>query len=178
MIYQPVIQRFLQKYGLQYADAMEVSQEVLGAVVKSIDRWDSSQQNSTFRGWLYRVTRNKAVNFLRQKKSLLAGNSGLSQVADRTAGDPNALHAAFHQEFERQLFQCAAGKVRPKVKVTNWTAFWNSTIEGHSIERVARELGVEQSAVYVARCRIMKQISQLIQDRLDDSSQFPIRAEL
>jgi RNA polymerase sigma-70 factor (ECF subfamily) len=33
LIYQPVIQRFLTKYGLQYADAAEVTQEVLSGVV-------------------------------------------------------------------------------------------------------------------------------------------------
>ena len=33
-IYQPLVLRFVQRYGLQYADASEVTQEVLGRVAK------------------------------------------------------------------------------------------------------------------------------------------------
>jgi len=35
-IYQPVVQRFIQKHGLQYADAAEITQEVLRSVAKSV----------------------------------------------------------------------------------------------------------------------------------------------
>ena len=65
-IYEPVVQRFIQRHGMQHADAVEVTQEVLCRVAKSIESWDRDQQQSTFRGWLYRITRNLAIDFLRK----------------------------------------------------------------------------------------------------------------
>ena len=169
-IYQPVIQRFLSKYGLQYADAAEVTQEVLGGVVKSINSWDGSSDNSTFRGWLYRLTRNKAVDLIRKKtheaKNNLHSDVGLIQIAETSIPD---AESEFQGEFERQIFLWAAEKIRPTVKPANWQSFWRSTIEGQPIEQIAADLQVESCAVYVARCRIMKRLTGLVQQRLSES---------
>ena len=170
LIYQPVIQRFLTKYGLQYADAAEVTQEVLSGVVKSIDSWDGSNQTSSFRGWLYRITRNKAVNLIREKTREAAinlnSNLNLGQIAQ--ANIENA-ESEFLGEFERQTFLWAAETIKPSIKPVNWQAFWRSTIDGQSIEQVAKDLNIDSSAVYVARCRIMKRLTELVQKKLNES---------
>ena len=170
-IYQPVIQRFVQKHGLQYADAAEVTQEVLGGVVKSIESWDGSKEGSTFRGWLFRITRNKAVDFIRKRAKQKVVNTdsqfGMSQFVDPKVTQPEQ---EFQIEYERQLFHWAAEKIQPTVKPVNWRAFWMSAIEGLTVDEVASELKIDSSTVYVARCRIMKRISKLVQERLNDSS--------
>ena len=38
-LYQPVIERFVARRGLQYADAAEVTQEVLTKVATRVDSW-------------------------------------------------------------------------------------------------------------------------------------------
>ncbi len=170
LIYQPVIQRFLTKYGLQYADAAEVTQEVLAGVVSSIDSWDSSHQTSTFRGWIYRMTRNKAVDLIRKKsrEAEINSNSNLSlrQIAQTNF---DSASSDFLGEYERQMFLWAAEKIRPTVKPVNWQAFWRSTIEDQSIEQVSADLQVDSSVIYVARSRIMKRLIQLVQKRLNES---------
>jgi RNA polymerase sigma-70 factor (ECF subfamily) len=80
LIYQPVIQRFLLKYGMQFADAAEVTQEVLAGVVSSIGTWEKSNQAGTFRGWLFRITRNKAVDLIRKKSRQAEVNSNSEWV--------------------------------------------------------------------------------------------------
>lgn len=169
-IYQPVVQRFIQKHGLQYADAAEVTQEVLSRVAKSIETWDGSQQKSTFRGWLYRITRNQAIDFLRKKKIEQSKNAGqecgLSQFAEPTSTESSQ----FQVEFEKQLFHWAAEKLKPSFKPVNWQAFWMSTVEGMSIESVAEKLKIDFGKIYVARSRIMTRLSKLIQDRLNETT--------
>ena len=171
-IYQPVIQRFLQKYGMQYADAVDVTQEVLGGVVRSIESWDGSCKGSTFRGWLYRITRNKAVDSIKRESRLnrdLAGGSfDISQFADV---DGTHSEADFQMEFERQLFSWAVEKIMPTVKPVNWQAFWQTTVQGRSVKQVAGQLKIDESAVYVARCRIMKRMAKQVQSQLSDSTQ-------
>lgn len=170
-IYEPVIQRFLAKYGLQYADAAEVTQEVLGGVLQSIESWDHLGESSTFRGWLYRLTRNKAVDLIRRRTKeaqfKLISDSRLGQIAQSNFADADS---EFLGEFERQLFHWAVEKIRPTIKLINWQAFWRSTVEGQPIERVSKDLQIDSSAIYVARCRIMKRLIQLVQTRLDEST--------
>lgn len=169
-IYQPVVQRFVQRHGLQYADAAEITQEVLSRVAKSIENWSNDQENGTFRGWLYRITSNQTIDFLRKRqreRSRTAGqDAGLSQVADPTASQSSIFQA----EYEQQLFYWAAEKLKPKFKPINWQAFWMSSVEGLSIDEVAKRLEIEYSSVYVARCRIMAKLSSLVQMRLNETN--------
>lgn len=173
-IYQPVVQRFIQKHGLQYADAAEITQEVLSKVARSIETWKPEQENATFRGWLYRLTRNQTIDFLRRRKSDRQSqmqDAGLSQVA--IPNSDSEAEKEFRQEFEQQLFHWAADKLRPQFKPTNWQAFWLSTVEGKSVNEVAEALDIECSTIYVARSRIMARLSALIQQRLNETTSLP-----
>ncbi len=172
-IYQPLVQQFIQRHGLQYADAAEVTQEVLSRVAASIESWDPAHEQCTFRGWLYRITRNKTIDFLRKRKielSKVAGQDfGLSQIASPTESESHEFQA----EYEKQLFQWAARKLKPSFKPVNWNAFWMSTVEGISIEEVAASLKIECGTVYVARSRIMAKLSEVIQQRLTETTDLP-----
>lgn len=168
-IYQPVVQRFIQRYSLQDADAAEVSQEVLARVAKSIHTWEGDRQHSSFRGWLYRITRNLTIDFLRKSQAECARvttqTDGLSQFADPEA----SVSAEFQAEYEKQLFHWAAEHLKPQFKAVNWQAFWLSTVEGLAIEDVASQLKIECSTVYVARTRIMARLAGLIRERLNET---------
>jgi RNA polymerase sigma-70 factor (ECF subfamily) len=169
-IYQPLVERFVQRHRLQYADAAEVTQEVLGRVAKSIDSWDPNHSKSTFRGWLYRITRNLTIDFLRrqqnEKARIPVADPGLSQIAD--PGEEESME--FQVEFERQLFQWAAQELKPSFKPSNWQAFWLSTVEGVPAQQVAERLDIKCGAVYVARSRIMARMSKLIHQRLNETN--------
>lgn len=169
-IYEPVILRFIQGHGLQSADAEEISQEVLSRVVNSISSWNGGGQQSTFRGWLYRITRNLTIDFLRKRKSELAKavghDGGMNQIPD----SESSASCEFQAEYEKQIFHWAAEKLKPTFKAANWQAFWLSTVEGLPIEEVAQRLSMECSAIYVARSRIMSRLAKLIQEHLKDTS--------
>ncbi len=168
-IYLPVIERFVHRKGLQHADTAEVVQEVLSRVAQSIETWDQNQPQSTFRGWLYRITRNLTIDFLRKKKVERAKSGGQQDCLEEVACPMKSDSLEFRDEFERELFQWAAAKVKPLFKPANWQAFWSSTVEGKPIEDVAHSLGLDCSAVYVARSRIMSKLAKLIQDRMQET---------
>ena len=170
-LYEPVVQRFLQRYSLQHADAAEVSQEVLARVAQSIQHWDGDRANSTFRGWLYRITRNLTIDFLRKKQQEQARTAGQLGVLSDLADSNDSPSAEFQAEYEKQLFHWAADQLKPQFKAANWQAFWMSTVEGFPIEEVAQQLGIECSSVYVARSRIMARLAQVIQERLEEIRQ-------
>ncbi len=173
IVYQPVIQRFIAKYALQHADAAEVVQEVLVQVAKSVSTWDGTDPASTFRGWLFRVTRNLAIDYLRKKQKELGRTqgveAGLCDIAEVTESESQA----FRLEYERQLFHRAAEILRPTFKPKNWQAFWMTTVEGFSIEEVAERLEMECGAIYVARSRIMARLAKHVQEQTNEIASLP-----
>lgn len=168
-VYEPVIYHLANQRGLQDADAREVVQEVLMSVTKAIDRFDANIEG-TFRGWLSRITRNATIDHLRRRSKYdqSLGMTQIQSLMEQCADSDTELAEAFDLERRQQLFRWAAKEVRLKTGEKNWMAFWKSSVEGHSISATADELAISEGAVYVARCRILKRIRELVHERLDD----------
>ncbi len=77
-IYEPTTYRIARKFGLQDADAREVTQEVLLLVSRKIQGFDLSR-DGRFRGWLAQIARNATVDMLRRRKTLAVGGSDFAQ---------------------------------------------------------------------------------------------------
>ena len=169
-VYEPVIYRMSTRRGLQDADAREVVQEVLISVVSAIDRFDL-QGDGSFGGWLAKVTRNAAIDKMRKLAGQERGSGKsavqrqLDAIADAHADADQAVAAEFDQHRRQQLFRWAAATVRERTAEVNWMAFWRTSIEGTPVAEVARQIGVSEGAVYVARCRILKRIRELVHQR-------------
>ena len=61
-IYESALYGFCRAKGLQDADVQDVLQDVLTAVMQKLPDWDSDSNRGSFRGWLFRVARNIAVD--------------------------------------------------------------------------------------------------------------------
>src|SRR5262245_28900272 len=86
-LYEPVIFRVLRRTGLQYADALEVLQELLLADNRNIERWEHRAGGGSFRGWLRRVTRNLVVSWVRrQKRQVTTSSPDLDTLLDSHLG--------------------------------------------------------------------------------------------
>jgi RNA polymerase sigma-70 factor (ECF subfamily) len=159
-----------KRRGIQDADAREIVQEVLMSVISAIDRFDITATGS-FRGWLGRITRNATIDRLRKATAAREriGDSGALQKLEQLAVAESSGKLSLEEEFEldrrQQLFRSAAAEVRRRTGETNWIAFWKTSVEGAPIPDVATELGVSEGAIYIARCRVLKRIRQLVLDR-------------
>ncbi len=167
-VYEPVIYRMAQRRGLQDADAREVVQEVLMSVASAIARFDVDAAGS-FRGWLARITRNAAIDQFRKRAASeqATGTSDMQRQLDQLACDQQCRDE-FDQDRRQQLFRWAASEVRRRTGETNWIAFWKTSVDAKPIADVAAELGISEGAVYVARCRVLKRIRELVHDRLSE----------
>jgi RNA polymerase sigma factor (sigma-70 family) len=158
-IYQPLVFRLARAKGFQEADAHDIVQEVMVAVSKAIHRWEPDPAKGRFRDWLFRIARNLMINFLTRKKHQSLGSHEcvaelLSMHPDSSASDPNAT-SEFDLEYRRELFWLAADTVRSQVRPNTWEAFRLTAIEDCSIAKAARQLGMKEGAVLVARCRVL-----------------------
>ncbi len=168
-IYQAVIYRMARQQGLSRDDAADVTQDVLSRLTKAINGWDENPELGSFRGWLYRMTRNMAIDFLRKmRRQPLTGNppafqAALNQVAECGSDE-------FDLEFERQLFRRAANLIEGEFTTTTWQAFWRTTVAGESIAAVAESLEISRGAVYIARSRAIARLKLAVQELLHQTT--------
>lgn len=163
-IYEPLLFRLARGRGLQQADAEDFVQELLAAVARSVERWIKEQERGPFRAWLFRIASNLAVNFLSRPKHrrLGSGDSRIRQMLEEQAAPSDDSAERFALEYRRELFRWAAEQVRENVSERVWLAFWRTTVEEEPIPRAALQLGMSTGAVYIARSRVAKRITDFI----------------
>lgn len=174
-IYEKSIVDFAKRKGLQDADALDVTQEVLAAVEAKIQTWKTDPSKGKFRGWLFRVARNIAVDKVieRSKKPHMGGTQILNALENAVQQEQDS--SAFWDDYRRQLLHWAAEKVRPRVSAVTWQAFWMTAMDGKNADAVAEELGLTRGNVYAAKFRITARIQKLV-DQFDDSAEFNLPA--
>ena len=161
-IYEPLVFRLARSKGFQECDARDIVQEVLLAVAKAIHRWDPHPSKGRFRDWIFRIARNLMINFLtrRQHQSLptLESWSDFFEINHEPSKlDPDATQE-FDLEYRRQLFWLAADQVREQVKPATWDAFRLTAIDNQSVSKTARQLGMAEGSVLVAKCRVIARL--------------------
>ncbi len=169
-IYERAILDSCRRRGLQEADARDVTQEVLAAVDARAATWDGDPSKGTFRGWLFRVARNVAVDRIaeRARHAAIGGGGAADGTGERRLDELPETDAArgvgFWIDYRRRLTEWAAEQVRPDVHESSWRAFWRTAVEGRAPEDVARELGTTVGNVYTARCRVFARMRALVAD--------------
>jgi len=121
-------------------DALDVAQSVFMKLWQGLDRYDSSRRFDT---WLYRVTVNAAIDFIRGR-----GPKGVIQPlpdepTDRIAEDGPGIEARLDLSVLQQAFARLAAALAPKQRA----AFVLREIEGLETAEVARVMGVAESTV-------------------------------
>lgn len=168
-IYQPVIFRICRQKGLQYADATDVTQEVMSKVAQAITSFDPTQPGATFRGWLYRVTRNLVIDFFRKRenRNVAGAKTGMLELVQQEP-DMEASRE-FRLEFQRQVFSVVANVVREEVQPNTWQAFWRTEVQDEPVGVVAKSLGMNSGAIYVARSRVIARLRKAVEQRMNES---------
>lgn len=119
-------------------DAKDVAQLAFVKLWENLDRYDAGYAFDT---WLYRMTSNVAIDFIRGRQSRDATlNSSLRLV--KTSDDPEQGRAIQHKEVE-EVFEEVSKALSPKQK----TIFVMHTMEDLQLAEIARILGTKESTV-------------------------------
>jgi len=154
-IYGPLIFSWCTRCGLQESDAADVSQDVLADLAKSIRGFSRDGDGATFRGWLWRITRNKVADHFRHwaKTPSGSGGTGALQLIEQLPDDSPET-----TEDVSDLHLRALEGLRCKFNESTWTAFWRVVVEGDAAKDVAEDLGITVWAVYKAKTRVMAKL--------------------
>jgi RNA polymerase sigma-70 factor (ECF subfamily) len=162
-IYRPVILRMARRKGMQEADAEDTAQLVLMAVAKAIEDRPHDHQRSKFRTWLHRVAHNAILNALiRGKPDRGSGDSALLAVLHQQAAHSGPDSDLLNLEHRREVFRWAARQVRHEFHEKTWSAFWQTAVDGRTVDAVAAELGKNRGSIYAARSRVVRRIQEKV----------------
>ena len=171
-IYFPLVFEICRRKGLQHADATDITQEVLSRVASAIESYKHDRTGSTFRGWLYCITRNLTVDFFRRRArdplATAASPSDLNQIKEPSLEESDA----FHMEYRKQMFSVVAKSVQSQVAPKTWAVFWKTEIERTDVDATAKELDMTRGAIYVARSRVIAKLRSEVQKRMSETSQY------
>jgi RNA polymerase sigma-70 factor (ECF subfamily) len=163
--YTPLIAECCRAARLQPADADEVRSRVLSKLVAVLGsrefEYDPARR---FRGYLATTVRNTIRGYWRE----LSRRPGAVGPADPAAEgqlhtvpvpDPlDALGAALDDRVRSDFFALhrLIDQVRGRVEPGTWRAFWETVVEGRSVDEVAAALGKSAAAVYMAKSRVLR----------------------
>jgi RNA polymerase sigma-70 factor (ECF subfamily) len=157
--YGPQIIQWCQDHGLQEADALDVSQEVLLRISRQIPRLQYDPERS-FRGWLYAVVHGAWVDWVEANTSRWrpAGLDAQRKplVSDSLFSMPareellNRLAAC----YDLELFQMAAHRVRTRVSPQTWNVFERVALWGETSNEVSQQMNITAEAVRATRSRV------------------------
>jgi DNA-directed RNA polymerase specialized sigma24 family protein len=130
-LYGARIQGWGRRWGLQDADAHDMSQDVLVKLTRAMRafRYDPAQ---SFRGWLKTVAHHTWQDLARVRRPIARGG-------DPPADDPllslaarDDLAAGVAAAYEQELLERALDRVRQRVQTQTWDAFRLTTYDGVS----------------------------------------------
>lgn len=166
-LYAPLIYRFSRGWGLQDADAADLTQEVLGEVLRGIRSFEYRPERGRFRDWLLLITRRRLIRFHGIKSRLPVPGLGPRQPepADEASADPG-----WDEAFNERVLRVALQRIRPGFGDSAWRAFERVWIDRRPAAEAADELAMSVEAVYMAKSRILRRLEEEVRDIADEFS--------
>jgi RNA polymerase sigma-70 factor (ECF subfamily) len=161
-LYAPLVYGLARRHGLQDADASDLTQEVLRAVVQAVPAFAYDPARGSFRGWLFTAARNQLRKFLLARRRQPPGSGGAAEEVLRQLPAPEEV-VAWEQEYRSRLFELAAERVRSCFRPATWEAFWRTAVDGEEPGQVGAALGLSVGAVYIARTRVLARMREEVQ---------------
>ncbi len=160
-LYGPLVFHWAKRLGLDDHASSDVLQEVFAAVAKAVGGFSQGGNGSSFRGWLWTITRNKVRDHHRAgaNRELATGGTdaqrrlaslpdGLSDDADTNTA-PGQLSGLYHRALEL---------VRSEFEERTWNAFWRAAVENERTAEIARDLGITANGVRQAKSRVLRRL--------------------
>ncbi|MEM7386768.1 MAG: sigma-70 family RNA polymerase sigma factor, partial [Verrucomicrobiota bacterium] len=154
-LYTPLVYQFCTKRGLQGADASDVAQEVMRTVSRAIGNFDYDARRGTFRSWFFTVARSRLNDYFRKRQREPAKTNETVVLNSLPENPASGEIEQWELDYRRRMFQWAASRVKRKVAVNTWQAFWLTMVEEKEASDVAGQLGMTRGGVYVAKCRVI-----------------------
>jgi RNA polymerase sigma-70 factor (ECF subfamily) len=148
------IHAWCQRWGLQEADAQDVTQTVLLRLASEL-RTFSYDPSRRFRAWLKTLTHHAWSDFLsaRRPADKGSGDSGVQHLLESVRAR-DELARRLQETYDQELLELATAQVRSRVEGRTWEAYRLTAREGLSGSEAAARLGMQVGTVYKAKSKV------------------------
>jgi RNA polymerase sigma factor (sigma-70 family) len=156
--YGPAVFQWCRQWGLQEADAEDVTQTVLVKLVEhmKVFVYDPAQ---SFRGWLKTVAYHAWAKFCGSRQKLAVASVAVYEALGSLEAK-ESLAERLEREYDQELFELALLRVSQRVENQTWEAFRLLAFEGLSGAEVAKRLQLKVGTAYVARSKVQRMIQE------------------
>ena len=164
--YADLLRGFARRYGLQPADCDDATQEILLALAKSVGKFQYDPAKGKFRSYLKTVALRTVFRILRQKKAARTLELSGEEV-DAAAGD-SATEEYWEQEWRQYHVRRAMRRLESEFNEQHRMVFSHYAVKGLPASKTAAELGLSVDQVYQAKSRILRRLSALIAEQIEE----------
>ena len=159
-LYSPLIKAWLRHHGVSANDAEDLTQDVLGVVVREVSRFRHNGRAGAFRTWLRTITTNCLRQSLRSRRLRFepASPPDLVALLDQLEDPASDLSARWDREHDRYVLERLLDLIEPEFAATTWQAFRRQIIDGVPAKAVAAELCLTVNAVLIAKSRVLSHL--------------------
>lgn len=168
--YGPLLRGFCRRHDLGPAETDDVIQDVLLALTKALPGFTYDPARGKFRGYLKTVVLHAVYRRICQKRADLPLDqveSAAHAQARTASGDP-ATEAMWEQEWRQHHLTRAMRTLDAEASPRDRAVFEAYALAGQPVEAVAGAHGLSTDAVYQIKSRLLKRLSALIQQQVDD----------
>jgi RNA polymerase sigma-70 factor (ECF subfamily) len=160
-LYRPLLAAWAARAGVPAADADDLIQEVLLAVVKQVGGFER-RGGGSFRGWLRTVLGRRVTDHLRRRavRPVATGDPAFARRLDELASPESDLSRLWDREHDTHVARQALQIVQPDFAPATWQAFRRQVIDGAPAAAAADELGLTLNAALLAKSRVLKRLRQ------------------
>ena len=162
-IYSPLIYRMARRRGLDEHDAEDLMQQMMLELLRLLPRFRYDRSKGTFKGFLKKMTGNRAVDLYRRKKPLIDPTA-----AEEIAGDDDSTDEEFDREWQKAHLLAALDAIRAQVKPSTFQSFQLFALEGWPIEKVAATLGLSRNQVSQNKRRVIQRLRAQVEEQERD----------
>lgn len=165
-MYVPLVYQWGREAGLAEPDVADVAQNVFVAVHRGIGAFRGDRSGESFRGWLWRITRNEVLMLYRRKANQpqAVGGTDAQQAWQAVPDYFQSETAPSDERSEHELLRRAVEFIRNEFEPSTWQAFWQSTIDRRPGAEVAETLGLTPGAVRQAKYRVLKRLREFMRE--------------
>jgi RNA polymerase sigma factor (sigma-70 family) len=159
-LYSPLIKAWLRHHGVSASDAEDLTQDVLGVVVREVSRFQHNGRTGAFRTWLRTIT----INCLRQSvrsrrlRPEAVRPPDLVAVLDQLEDPASDLSRRWDREHDRYVLDRLLELIEPEFEATTRQAFRRQVVDGVPAKAVAAELRMTVNAVLIAKSRVLSRL--------------------
>jgi RNA polymerase sigma factor (sigma-70 family) len=161
--YDPVIRLACRRYRLGADNIDELSQRVWIDLARRMRtfRYDPGK---TFRGWLRRLCRSRAIDLLRKKDAdaaLSLESQPVESLWQESSGDLEGEEdVAAERPRLLELADEVQDAVRRRVDGRTWQIFWSVAVLGQSVREASEAAGISYYAAFAAQKRVRRMLRE------------------